>query len=105
MITTDYVRMMAAYNAEMNRRIYAAAARLTDARRREDKGLFFKSLHGTLNHLLWADRQWMSRFDGWPPNTIGISLSPTLIGDFDELHAARLEADAEIEAFAARIDD
>ena len=34
MITASYVRTMAAYNAEMNRRLYAAAARLPDAERR-----------------------------------------------------------------------
>ena len=31
MITPAYVRTMAAYNAEMNRRLYGAAARLSDA--------------------------------------------------------------------------
>ena len=33
MITPDFVRTMAAYNAEMNRRIYGAAARLSDEAR------------------------------------------------------------------------
>jgi uncharacterized damage-inducible protein DinB len=105
MITVDFVRLMAAYNSEMNRRIYAGAARLTDGQRREDRGLFWKSLHGTLNHLLWADRQWMSRLDGWPPNTIPNPQSPTLVNDFDELRQERVHADAKIEAFAGRIDD
>jgi uncharacterized damage-inducible protein DinB len=105
MITPNYVRVMATYNSEMNRRIYAGAAKLTDDQRRADLGLFWHSLHGTLCHLLWADRQWMSRLDGWPPNTIPNPQSPTLIEDFVELTAARVEADAKIEAFAARIDD
>ncbi len=34
MITPAYVRTMAAYNAEMNRRLYGAAARLSDDERR-----------------------------------------------------------------------
>jgi uncharacterized damage-inducible protein DinB len=105
MITPDYIRVMATYNSEMNRRIYAGAARLSDAQRREDRGLFWKSLHGTLNHLLWGDRQWMSRLDGWPPNTIPNPQSPTLIEDFAALRDARSEADGKIEAFAARIDE
>jgi uncharacterized damage-inducible protein DinB len=105
MITPAYIRAMAYYNAEMNRRVYAAAATLTDAQRRQDRGLFWQSLHGTLNHLLWGDRQWMSRLDGWPPNTIPNPQSPTLIADFAELHAERIRADAAIEAFAARVDD
>ena len=51
MITPAYVRTMAAYNAEVNRRWYGAADTLTDAQRREDRGAFFGSLHGTLCHL------------------------------------------------------
>ena len=105
MITPAYVRVMAQYNSEMNRRFYAAAAQLTDEQRRQDRGLFWQSLHGTLNHLLWGDRQWMSCFDGWPPNTVPNPQSPTLIHDFAELREARVEADAKIEAYAARIDD
>ena len=37
----------------------------SDRDRRQDRGAFWGSLHGTLCHLLWADRMWMSRFDGW----------------------------------------
>ena len=91
MITPAYIRVMAQYNAEMNRRIYAGAERLSDEQRREDRGLFWHSLHGTLCHLLWADRQWMSRLDGWPPNTVPNPRSPTLIHDFDELRAERID--------------
>jgi len=105
MITPEYVRVMAAYNSEMNRRIYAGAAHLTDEQRRQDRGLFWKSLHGTLCHLLWGDRQWMSRLDGWPPNTIPNPQSPTLIHDFDELRTERFKADAKMEDFASRIDE
>jgi uncharacterized damage-inducible protein DinB len=105
MITPAFIRTMAFYNAEMNRRFYAAAAILTDEQRRADRGLFWGSLHGTLNHLMWGDRQWMSRLDGWPPNTIPNPQSPTLIHDFDELRAERVRADAAIEAFAERLDD
>jgi uncharacterized damage-inducible protein DinB len=50
---------MAAYNAEMNRRLYAAAASLTDAARKADRGAFWKSIQGTLIHLYWGDCQWI----------------------------------------------
>ena len=105
MITPRYIQIMARYNSEMNRRVYAAAAKLTDEQRREDIGLFWSSLHGTLCHLLWGDRQWMSRMDGWPPNTIPNAQSPTLIHDFDALRGARVIADEKLEEFANRIDD
>ena len=104
MITPAYVRTMARYNSEMNRRLYAGAARLSDQQRKADRGLFWKSLHGTLNHLMWGDRQWMSRFDGWPANTVPNPQSPTLYEDFDALRAERIKADARIEDLAGRVD-
>ena len=65
MITPAYVQTMAAYNAEMNRRVYGAALRLPDAERRADRGAFWRSIHGTLCHLYWGDRVWLARFGLW----------------------------------------
>jgi len=103
MISPDWCRMMAAYNAEMNRRLYRAADTLDDAARRLDRGAFFGSLHRTLSHLLWGDTQWMSRFDGWEKPPVGIKGSPDMVADWDALKAARVEADARIEAWAGRL--
>src|SRR5436190_16468304 len=85
MITPAYIRTMAEYNAEMNRRLYGAAARLSDAERRMPHGAFWGSIHGTLTHILWGDRQWMSRFDNWPKPTTPIRESAGMIEDFAEL--------------------
>ena len=79
MITPAYIRTMAEYNAEMNRRLFGAAARLTDAERREPRGAFWGSIHGTLTHILWGDQQWMSRFDGWERPTTPIKQSAGMI--------------------------
>ncbi len=105
MITAAYVRTMAAYNAEMNRRLFDAAARLTEAERRAERGAFWGSIHGTLTHILWGDRQWMSRFDDWPKPTTAIKESARMIDDFAELAAARQQADAGISRWAAGVDD
>lgn len=105
LVTPGYVRTMAAYNSEMNRRIYEAAARLPDAERKREQGAFWGSIHGTLNHLLWADRMWMSRFDGWPPPPVPQKESAAMIADFRALKAEREAADAKIEAWAARVDE
>ena len=105
MITPDYVRMMASYNAEMNRRLYDAAANLTDAERKADRGAFWKSIHGTLVHLYWGDCQWMSRFDGWAKPDVPIKQSATMIEDFGALRSTRVKADADIEAWAGRVDE
>ena len=82
MITPAYVRTMAAYNAEMNRRLYSAADRIDDTIRRSGKGAFWSSLHGTLVHILWGDFQWMSRFDGWEKPAIAIKQSDHFIENF-----------------------
>lgn len=58
----------ALYNAWANRRLYDAAAEFTDAEYRADRGAFFRSMHGTLNHLLTADQVWMHRFTGGGPS-------------------------------------
>jgi len=100
-----YVRTMAAYNAEMNRRLYAAAGRLSDAERQAPRGAFWSSIHGTLCHLLWGDQIWMSRFDGWTPPPVKQKESAGMIADFAELTRQRAEADDKINAWAARVDD
>ena len=66
MIDVHYVRCMARYNRWQNENLYGAADTLSDAERRGDRGAFFGSIHATLNHLLWADRIWMSRLAGTP---------------------------------------
>lgn len=62
----EHFDMMAAYNAWANARLYDAAASLSDEAYRRDTGAFFRSMHGTLNHLYVADTIWMSRFRGLP---------------------------------------
>jgi len=104
MITPDYARTHASYNAEMNRRLYAAAAGLADAGRRQDRGAFWRSIHGTLSHLLWADQMWMHRFDGWDRPAVPIAQSGELMADFDAMTAARFTADARLEAWATTLD-
>jgi uncharacterized damage-inducible protein DinB len=103
MISPAYVRLMAAYNSEMNRRLYAAAAGLSEAERVADGGAFWGSIHGTLNHLAWADQMWMSRFAGWPKPIQVQKDSATLFGDFDALREARVAMDAALEAWAAEV--
>ncbi|MCX8255440.1 Damage-inducible protein DinB [Beijerinckiaceae bacterium RH AL1] len=105
MISLSYVQLMAAYNAEMNRRVYAAAGRLDDAARREDRGAFWHSIHGTLSHLVWGDRMWMSRFAGWTPPPVAVSESDALFAVFEDMAAARAEDDRKIEAWAAELDE
>ena len=103
MVTPEWVRLMAAYNAEMNARFYAAAATLPAGELARDRGAFFGSIQATLNHLLWADRVWMARFAGWPKPAGGIGESVGLHAAFSELAEARRQADGGIVAWAAAL--
>ena len=105
MIGAPYARLMAAYNAEMNRRIYAAAERLGEAERRRDRGAYWHSIQGTLSHLLWADRMWMSRLGGWEKPDVSLAQSRHYFEDFASLAEERRRADADIVAWADGIDD
>ncbi len=57
---------MAHYNRWMNERLYAAAATLDDAALYGDRGAFFGSLFGTLNHIVVGDTVWLKRFATHP---------------------------------------
>lgn len=103
MILPSYVQTMAAYNAELNRRIYGAALRLSDEQRKADRGLFWKSIHGTLSHILWADNLWLSRFGAAEAPDVPLQDSGAMEEDFDELWARRQGLDAGIIAWGERI--
>jgi uncharacterized damage-inducible protein DinB len=89
--------MFAHYNRWANKRIYDAAEALPDADYRADKGAFFKSLHGTLNHLLLADQLWLRRFTGKGP--VHTKLDTILHEDLAPLRKARVAEDERIIAF------
>ncbi len=90
---TDYYQMMADYNQWMNRKIYAVCEQIPDAQRKEDRGAFFKSIHGTLNHLLYGDLAWLGRFQDHPIPTV---IGPNLYEEFDELQIRREALDQQI---------
>ncbi len=58
----NYYTSMATYNQWMNQKLYAVCGDIPDAERKIDRGAFFKSIHGTLNHILVADLIWLGRF-------------------------------------------
>lgn len=102
-IAPGYVQTMAAYNAEMNRRVFGAAARLTLDERCKDRGAFWGSIHATLAHILWADQTWMSRFDGWPKPAVGMADGARAHPDFSELARVRIDVDERIIDWAGRV--
>ena len=96
-----HFRMLGGYNRLANERLYAACAGLSEAERTKDRGVFFGSIHGTLNHILVGDRIWMTRFEGGEaPST---NLDAILYEDFDALREARVAEDARIEAYTGSL--
>ena len=57
-----YFATLARYGVWATRKLCEHVDRLTDDEYRRDAGLFFKSVHGTLNHLLVAEQVWFPRF-------------------------------------------
>jgi uncharacterized damage-inducible protein DinB len=96
-------QMFTGYNAWANTLVYDQAANLSDADYRADRGAFFKSVHGTLNHLLVTDRIWMHRFIGGGETTQ--QLDAILHESFDDLRVARTAEDARIAAFIDGLDE
>ncbi|KAA2242052.1 DinB family protein [Salinarimonas soli] len=100
---THLFRMLAAYNAWANLKVYVAAAALPDADYRADRGAFFKSVHGTLNHLMVADKIWMHRFTGEGESPT--RLDAILFEAFPDLRREREREDARIETYAGGLTD
>jgi uncharacterized damage-inducible protein DinB len=94
MIAPSYCQVMARYNRWMNERLYALLAAVDDAERKRDRGAFFGSMHGTLNHLLWGDLMWLGRFVGEPCSVPAFGAE--MFADFVQLAHEREVADRRI---------
>jgi uncharacterized damage-inducible protein DinB len=113
MIALHHYAAMARYNHWMNEKLYLLCGRLGDDERKQDRGAFFRSLHGTLNHLVLTDLAWMVRFTGdarrlLPRDATGQtvmirSLDQELYDDFGALTRARERLDEEIIAWTGAL--
>ncbi|XYI00736.1 DinB family protein [Sorangium sp. So ce1128] len=111
----EQYRALARYNRWMNDKLFGIVGKLDDVERKRDRGAFFKSIHGTLNHILLGDRRWMGRFTGdaerfAPRDASGsvieiTSMAQELYADFDELARERARTDADILAWVHQIDE
>ncbi len=95
--------MLAKYNAWANARLFRMAGALQDELYRKETGAYFKSLRGTLNNLLVADRIWMRRLTGVGDHPE--KLNAILFDDLPSLHAARTEEDRRIIGFVQGLEE
>jgi uncharacterized damage-inducible protein DinB len=99
----QHFQMLACYNKLANHKLYETCAQLPDAERKCRRPAFFRSIHGTLNHILVGDRIWMTRFVGGTIPSTGLDM--IIYQDFEELWAARTAEDDRIEAFITHLPD
>lgn len=111
----DQMRGFAKYNREFNLSLFSKLAELDDGERKRNMGAFFGSIHGTLNHILLADRIWLGRFAKAIPNMSALSdaelvyefssLSQEVCADFGELFRERKVTDGVISEWVEELTD
>ena len=99
----DHFRRFAAYNRWANERLYAACTGLPEGEYKASRPAFFGSIHRTLNHILLADRAWLSRLQATGARALPLDteLYPTLT----ELAAARAAEDDNLAIYVDGLDE
>ncbi len=102
----EHLRLLSSYNQWMNDKLYNTAAQLPADELARDRGAFFGSLLGTLNHIMVADIIWLQRFSEHPAQYPALdqirsmskpqTLAQTLLNDFTALSEERRMLDVTI---------
>ncbi|MFZ4552438.1 MAG: DinB family protein [Aquabacterium sp.] len=112
-MSAAYFSHLASYNQWMNRKLYNAAAVLSDEQLHADKGAFFHSIFGTLNHLVVADVLWLKRIAAHPAGFTSLAgmaviplpaaLDQPLCASLPDLTDLRASLDEMLHAFCAEV--
>ena len=107
------IQLFAEYNRMMNGKVYATAAQHSPVELAKNKGAFFSSILGTLNHILVGDLIWLNRFSKHPSDNKSLqvlvdkvlptSLDILLHDSLDTLRIERVEIDELIMAWVSDI--
>lgn len=96
--------MMARYNAWQNNQLLPTLDDMNAEELTKDRGAFFGSIFGTLNHLLWGDMLWLNRFDpSTPAPEVDVLGGVTMFASLAEWRAERLLTDGRIISWAERV--
>ncbi len=111
----DHFELLATYNQWMNSKVYEAAGHLSPTDLAKDRGAFFGSILGTLNHILVGDTIWLKRFATHPSCVTSLrevaglpkptSLDQIVFDDFDSLSEHRIWLDQRIIDWIAGLSD
>lgn len=107
--------LMADYNQWMNNSIYTASTKLSHDELNIDRGAFFGSILGTLNHIVVGDTFWLKRFAEHPAHFASLepireleqpkSLNAIVHDDLAQLTEHRAMMDNVIVAFSQELMD
>ena len=108
-----HIRLLAQYNEWMNAKVYEAAAQVAPDQLAQDRGAFFGSVLGTLNHIMVGDIIWLKRLGTHPAGHRSLepvrqlerpaSLDQIIHRDLGGLREQRGKLDAIIVAWAAEL--
>lgn len=99
----QHLQLMADWNLWCYQRLGDCIDAVTEADYRRDTGLFFRSIHGSVNHMLLVERLWRERLDGQPPSFK--TLEDELIADRAALKAALLASAASWRGYVDALSD
>ncbi|MGE5624264.1 MAG: DinB family protein [Bacillota bacterium] len=99
----EYFEALAGYHIWAHRRLLKALEPMGDAAYHADQGLFFRSVHRTLNHLLLVDLLWHGRLTGKPFAVSG--LDQELVKERSRLAEEMLRAAETLRGLMAKLDD
>ncbi|AOY88357.1 damage-inducible protein DinB [Marinobacter salinus] len=111
----NHFELLANYNQWMNSKVYEAVGELSATDLTKDRGAFFGSILGTLNHILVGDIIWLKRFAAHPSclnslrEVAGLQ-SPTRLDqivfeDLDSLSRRRIWLDRKIINWIAELSE
>jgi len=103
MIDRSYCVLMARYNAWQNNQLMAVVKDMPAKDLTKDRKAFFGSILGTLNHLIWGDHIWMSRFDGGTAPTGDITNHTNTFPTAAVWSAERFRMDGRIKLWAEQV--
>ena len=94
MVDKNYCQVMAKYNHWQYQNIILAVKSLSDGAWSESRGLFFDSIQGTVNHLIYGDMVWFEVFTSKPRSLT--NPHAVIYPSRDEWIAAREKLDQQI---------
>lgn len=111
----SHFELLASYNLWMNENLYSASKHLSDDELSSDRGAYFGSIIGTLNHILVGDIIWLKRFAEHPSEfaalsyvralTMPSSLDTQLYDNINALFVERVKLDKVITTFCSELNE